>query len=183
MQSIVKVFGMEMAIYGQISDEEWEAIRLTKRERRDNVNQFIRTKLVDSKMCSACLRWNLLAVETWAMRYRHAALKMAASATTAADENAPAVVIDPATIAKPLVQQVATWEPTNGMLSTDVLFPHVAHGFRGLMLPVVAYHVRIYLLYNFYYRYYVCFLMRHRIHRGKCCNTTMPVRLSPSAAS
>lgn len=127
-----------MAIYGQISDEEWEAIRLTKRERRDNVNQFVRTKLVDSNMCSTCLRWNMLAVETWAMRFRHASLKT----PMATINGAVATPADLALPGRPLVNQVATWEPTNGMLTTDVLFPHVAHGFRGLMLPVVAYHVR-----------------------------------------
>lgn len=73
VQGVVKVIGMEAAIYGQISDEEWEAIRLSKRERRDTVIEFVRTRLVESNMCRTCLRWHLLAVETWAMRYRQEA--------------------------------------------------------------------------------------------------------------
>lgn len=37
-----KLVREEEAIYGQISDEEWEAIRLSKRERRDSMLEHIR---------------------------------------------------------------------------------------------------------------------------------------------
>lgn len=40
--AISKLVREEEAIYSQISDEEWETIRLTKRERRDNMLEFIR---------------------------------------------------------------------------------------------------------------------------------------------
>lgn len=42
--SISKLVREEEAIYSQISDEEWETIRLTKRERRDNMLEFIKVK-------------------------------------------------------------------------------------------------------------------------------------------
>lgn len=32
----------EEAIYKQISDEEWEAIRLTKKERKDGMLQYVK---------------------------------------------------------------------------------------------------------------------------------------------
>lgn len=37
---------MEAAIYGQISDEEWEAIRMSKKERRNTMLEFIRVWIV-----------------------------------------------------------------------------------------------------------------------------------------
>lgn len=40
--AVSKIIREEEAIYGQISDEEWEAIRLTKRERRDSMLENIR---------------------------------------------------------------------------------------------------------------------------------------------
>lgn len=40
--SLSKLVREEEAIYSQISDEEWESIRLTKRERRDSMLEFIK---------------------------------------------------------------------------------------------------------------------------------------------
>lgn len=42
--AISKMIREEEAIYGQISDEEWESIRLTKRERRDSMLEHIRVR-------------------------------------------------------------------------------------------------------------------------------------------
>lgn len=42
MLALSKMVREEEAIYGQISDEEWEAIRLTKEERRTRMLQFMR---------------------------------------------------------------------------------------------------------------------------------------------
>lgn len=39
---ITRLVAKEAAIYGQISDEEWEAIRLSKRERRDYMIEYIK---------------------------------------------------------------------------------------------------------------------------------------------
>lgn len=40
--SLSKLVREEETIYSQISDEEWESIRLSKRERRDNMLEFIK---------------------------------------------------------------------------------------------------------------------------------------------
>lgn len=42
--ALSKMIREEEAIYGQISDEEWEAIRLTKRERRDSMLDYIKVR-------------------------------------------------------------------------------------------------------------------------------------------
>lgn len=44
--AISKLVREEEAIYGQISDEEWETIRLTKRERRDSMLEFIKVRYI-----------------------------------------------------------------------------------------------------------------------------------------
>lgn len=43
--ALSKLVREEETIYTQISDEEWESIRLTKRERRDNLLEFIKVLL------------------------------------------------------------------------------------------------------------------------------------------
>lgn len=40
--ALSKIVREEEAMYGQISDEEWEAIRLSKRERRDAMLEYIK---------------------------------------------------------------------------------------------------------------------------------------------
>lgn len=45
--ALSKLVREEEAIYNQISDEEWESIRLTKRERRDNMLEFIKVNDFD----------------------------------------------------------------------------------------------------------------------------------------
>lgn len=45
--SLSKLVREEEAIYTQISDEEWESIRLSKRERRDNMLEFIKVTVFE----------------------------------------------------------------------------------------------------------------------------------------
>lgn len=42
--ALSKMVREEEAMYGQISDEEWEAIRLTKRERRDSMLEHVKVR-------------------------------------------------------------------------------------------------------------------------------------------
>ncbi|KAI8421917.1 hypothetical protein MSG28_009840, partial [Choristoneura fumiferana] len=67
----------EFDVAAQVSDEEWEAIRPTKLQRRD-------------------------------LLLKH--------------------------------MTVGYWRPTDGTRFDDFLFPHIAHGFRGKVLPVITYH-------------------------------------------
>lgn len=43
--ALSKLVREEEAIYSQISDEEWESIRLSKRERRDSMLEFIKVNI------------------------------------------------------------------------------------------------------------------------------------------
>lgn len=46
-----------------------------------------------------------------------------------------------------IVKDVAIWVPTNSIMISDALFPHISHGFRNRTLPVVTYHVNNYLFF------------------------------------
>lgn len=46
--------------------------------------------------------------------------------------------------AQPTLLEVGTWRPSDGPSLRDELFPHIAHGFRGITLPMVSYHVCLY---------------------------------------
>lgn len=50
--ALTKMIREEEAIYGQISDEEWEAIRLTKRERRDGMLGYIKVEIKFTVACN-----------------------------------------------------------------------------------------------------------------------------------
>ncbi|XP_047990455.1 ionotropic receptor 93a isoform X1 [Leguminivora glycinivorella] len=67
----------EFDVAAQVSDEEWEAIRPTKMQRRDTLLKHM---------------------------------------------------------------QVAYWRPSDGLRFTDFLFPHIVHGFRGKVLPIITYN-------------------------------------------
>lgn len=47
-RALSKIIREEEAMYGQISDEEWEAIRLTKRERRDSMLGYVKVRHLPS---------------------------------------------------------------------------------------------------------------------------------------
>lgn len=49
---------------------------------------------------------------------------------------------------KPKLKKAATWEPTNGLITFDSLFPHIDYGFRGRKLPIATFHVKIYEMIN-----------------------------------
>lgn len=61
--SLSKLVREEEAIYGQISDEEWEAIRLTKRDRRDNMLEYIRVNLIIVSLMNSKLKNNNLLID------------------------------------------------------------------------------------------------------------------------
>ncbi|KAJ6638184.1 Ionotropic receptor 93a [Pseudolycoriella hygida] len=117
VEALSKTIKKEAAIYGQISDEEWEAIRLTKRERRDGMMKIIRDHFSHKQVCSNCIKWDFIATETWGASY-----------------------IDSSPNKTLQISRAATWEPTNGVLENDSLFPHISHGFRGKTFSIATYH-------------------------------------------
>ncbi|XP_029164005.1 ionotropic receptor 93a-like [Nylanderia fulva] len=110
----------EIELYSHVSDEEFQIIRLSKRERRREILKLIKTKLVEDTfatggICGRCLFWRIASAITWGNFFTHG--------------KSTAHLIDS-----------GSWIPTLGLNLTDVIFPHVAHGFRGINLPIATYH-------------------------------------------
>ncbi|XP_055304071.1 ionotropic receptor 93a isoform X1 [Sitodiplosis mosellana] len=119
--SLSKLVREEETIYSQISDEEWESIRLTKRERRDNMLEFIKDRLRDVQQCKPCVNWKFESAETWGLRFDNT-------------EGGKLKAF------KPILTYSAVWDPINGFVHYDNLFPHIAHGFRNRTIPIAIYH-------------------------------------------
>lgn len=49
---------------------------------------------------------------------------------------------------KPVLTYSGVWEPTNGFIHFDKLFPHIEHGFRNRTIPIAIYHVSHFTLLN-----------------------------------
>nr|WJJ63358.1 ionotropic receptor 93a [Pachyrhinus yasumatsui] len=106
----------------QVSEEEWEAIRPTKLERTKFLLEKVRSYLTNFGTCDNCTKWKLETGETWGRQYQQQG--------------------DSYNVELSLARflSVGTWRPSDGPTMTDELFPHVAHGFRGKLLPLVSYH-------------------------------------------
>lgn len=134
MLGLSKAIREEAAVYGQISDEEWEIVRPSKKERRDGMLEYMLGDLRKSAKCSNCTTWNLNTAEIWGNRY---------DAATFADENAQQVTgRDGGKVTLFKLIDAGVWKPFDGLKMTDVLFPHISHGFRGKSFHVITYHVR-----------------------------------------
>lgn len=84
-------------------------------------NFFLQTKLAQNifatgGICGKCLLWRFASAITWGNFFFRG--------------KSTAHLIDS-----------GTWIPALGVNLTDVIFPHVAHGFRGINLPIATYHV------------------------------------------
>nr|AXF48842.1 ionotropic receptor IR11 [Lobesia botrana] len=118
----------EFDVAAQVSDEEWEAIRPTKIQRRDMLLKHMQQHIAANSKCGNCSTWQGMAADTWGSTY------------IIADSGSPADNETSGVIEKIELLQVGFWRPIDGMRYTDILFPHIAHGFRGKMLPIITYH-------------------------------------------
>lgn len=64
-----RVIREETAIYGQISDEEWETIRPSKQERIKAFLTIMNVHLRESSICSNCTQWKVQSGEFWGSSY------------------------------------------------------------------------------------------------------------------
>nr|ARN17849.1 ionotropic receptor 3 [Cephus cinctus] len=111
----------EIELYEQVTDEEFEIVRLTKAERRreiieNMIKELSLERTIYGGSCGQCLSWKITATVTWG--------------TSFISENE--------TIGQ-LIDS-GFWSPGIGLNMNDVIFPHVQHGFRGKKLPMVSYH-------------------------------------------
>jgi glutamate receptor, ionotropic, invertebrate len=119
----------ENAVYGQISDEEWEIIRPSKRQRRDDILEFMNENLDQVAKCSNCTAWNVKTAEIWGDRYTSAYMNDGAISQRNLKD-----------VSSSKLMEQGLWKAT-GLVMRDVLFPHVSHGFRGKTFHIITYHV------------------------------------------
>ncbi|CAG4935436.1 unnamed protein product [Parnassius apollo] len=122
----------ELDVAAQVSDEEWEAIKPTKLQRRDGLLKHMQQHIETNSKCGSCNTWKAIAADTWGATYRQfvdpaKSLESEANTTNGVIEEVQML-------------QVGTWRPADGVRFSDVLFPHVAHGFRGKELPIITFH-------------------------------------------
>lgn len=67
--ALSRIIREETAVYGQISDEEWETIRPTKQERIMSFLNIMNDYLREFSVCSNCTRWKVQAAEFWGSTY------------------------------------------------------------------------------------------------------------------
>lgn len=126
----------EKAIYGQISDEEWEVIRMTKRDKRDAMLTSMFSLLIKTSKCDNCSTWSIESGEIWGNHYPE---------TTSFSDDSVALTTskkiekDFGKIKKLLL--VGYWKQNYGLHLSDALFPHISHGFRGKNFHIISYHV------------------------------------------
>ncbi|XP_075222423.1 ionotropic receptor 93a isoform X2 [Lycorma delicatula] len=104
----------ELELSKQVSDEEWDAIKPSKVDRRNTLLNFISAQIRNEGACDNCTFWKLAAGEIWGQDYLD---------TKATD-----------------LLFVGSWNPREGPVLLDELFPHSKHGFRSRRLPVATFH-------------------------------------------
>lgn len=124
----------EFELASQVSDEEWEAIRPSKQERRSSLLQHVKAHLLQNGACSNCTSWHLQSGETWAREYH---VKQGDSSSGTGEYNPSG---KRSRQQGPQIIEVGWWRPGAGPTLNDELFPHIAHGFRGRTLPLVSFH-------------------------------------------
>lgn len=67
--ALSKLIKEEQAVYGQISDEEWEVIRPAKNERRDRVLVHMFSSLKETSKCDNCSNWKVEGADVWGNSY------------------------------------------------------------------------------------------------------------------
>ncbi|KAK1122819.1 hypothetical protein K0M31_009261 [Melipona bicolor] len=111
----------EINLFKRFEEENFQMIRLTKHERRTELLKNVRillssqNTLASKGICGRRLSWKFSSSITWGNFFSH-------------DKNV-AHLLD-----------IGTWTPGFGVNLTDMIFPHIAHGFRGINLPIASYH-------------------------------------------
>ncbi|XP_050677739.1 ionotropic receptor 93a [Leptidea sinapis] len=121
----------EFDVAAQISDEEWEAIRPSKIQRRDMLLRHMQQYISVYSGCGNCSRWEAMVGDTWGTTYQRQTDIMDDNQDGGNKTNL---------IEHVELLQVGYWRPVDGIKFQDILFPHVQHGFRGKELPILTYH-------------------------------------------
>uniref|UniRef100_A0A1I8M4L7 Ionotropic glutamate receptor C-terminal domain-containing protein n=1 Tax=Musca domestica TaxID=7370 RepID=A0A1I8M4L7_MUSDO len=123
--SISKLIAEEQSIYGEISDEEWEALRYTKKEKQDDILQTMKEYLKNHSRCSTCSKWRLTTALSWGKSQEHNKPRRGLSE----NRNKYFEFVN-----------IGYWTSVLGFVTHELAFPHVKHYFRNITLDIITMH-------------------------------------------
>ncbi|XP_065204300.1 ionotropic receptor 93a-like [Planococcus citri] len=105
----------ELGLSKEISEEEWESIKPTKKDRRESIISYIKAKLSETGVCGNCTSWVVITTDTWGIEFRETPAIAELSAS-------------------------GMWQIQTGFKLNDFVFPHIEHGFKKRTLSIVTFH-------------------------------------------
>ncbi|XP_037810946.1 ionotropic receptor 93a [Lucilia sericata] len=125
VSSISKLITEEQSIYGEISDEEWEALRYSKSEKQNEILRIMKEYLKDHSRCESCSKWRIDTAINWGKSQEH-------KRTLRVSSNSPNRNFE--------FTNVGYWSPLLGFVTQDLAFPHAIHHFRNITLDILTVH-------------------------------------------
>ncbi|XP_067617872.1 ionotropic receptor 93a isoform X3 [Eurosta solidaginis] len=125
--SISRIIVEEQSIYGEISDEEWEAIRYTKQEKQEEILGYMKDYLRTKSKCSSCAEWKIETALTWGKNEEHKRYQSNKDHRDTRNKNFEFI-------------DVGYWTPVLGFITHEVMFPHIEHFFRNVTLDILTVH-------------------------------------------
>ncbi|KAM7360872.1 ionotropic receptor 93a isoform 2-T2 [Cochliomyia hominivorax] len=125
--AISKLTAEEQSIYGEISDEEWEALRYSKRQKQDEILKIMREYLKDFSVCASCSKWRIDTAINWGKSQEHKRSLRVVSSSKNPNKNFD-------------FTNVGYWTPVLGFVTQELAFPHVTHYFRNVTLDILTVH-------------------------------------------
>ncbi|XP_055850497.1 ionotropic receptor 93a [Episyrphus balteatus] len=124
--SLSKLIREEESIFSEISDEEWEAIRLTKSEKQEKLLNYTQDYLKLNSACASCSKWRFKTAISWGKTQEH--YKKTHESSNKHAKNKYEFI------------DVGYWSPILGFVTTDAIFPHIKERFRNITMDVITYH-------------------------------------------
>ncbi|XP_073816312.1 ionotropic receptor 93a [Musca autumnalis] len=121
--SISKLIYEEQSIYGEISDEEWEALRYTKKEKQDDILLSMKEYLKNHSRCSTCSKWRMVTALSWGKSQEHNKPRK----DFMANRNKYFEFVN-----------IGYWTSVLGFVTHELAFPHITHFFRNITLDIVT---------------------------------------------
>ncbi|XP_054747886.1 ionotropic receptor 93a isoform X1 [Anastrepha obliqua] len=125
--SISRMIVEEQSIYGEISDEEWEAIRYTKQEKQDEILGYMKDYLRTNGKCGSCSYWKIETALSWGKSEEHRKYQSNKELRDTRNKNFEFI-------------DVGYWTPILGFITQEVMFPHIEHFFRNVTLDILTVH-------------------------------------------
>ncbi|OXU22666.1 hypothetical protein TSAR_016242 [Trichomalopsis sarcophagae] len=139
----------ELELYDRVTEEEFEVVRLSKAERKQEIVKSVNRELsyarARTSSCGKCVNWRFSSAITWGTSFASSEEKQRRESAEKRRREDSKRHGEDDQVAKSLgvgeLLDAGTWSPGPGVNMSEPLFPHVKHGFRGRSLPVSTFHV------------------------------------------